>query len=123
MPALADGDGRFVLPERIAIEYKAFGGPGFDRSLIRPIPAGLQLVADFSVAGADEPGTANGDATSLTLSVGFPSCVRVDAEGRPMLASADHRSHLAYSSGGTDRADGCPASHPYRIPQLTYAVS
>lgn len=50
--------------------------------------------------------------TQLVLSIVFPDCwdgVNLD--------SADHRSHMAFSSGGS-----CPATHPVTVPQLRLAL-
>ncbi len=46
--------------------------------------------------------------TNLELQVNFPNC----ADGKP--TSTDHRSHMAYSSGGR-----CPASHPIPVPAVS----
>lgn len=48
----------------------------------------------------------------------FPACVQVDGNGKPVLDSANHKSHVAYFSG-----NGCPSSHPYIMPQVSYHVS
>src|SRR4029077_18304378 len=50
----------------------------------------------------------SGAPTNLELQVNFPDC----SDGKP--ASADHRSHMAYSSGGR-----CPASHPIPVPAIS----
>jgi hypothetical protein len=46
--------------------------------------------------------------TNLELQVNFPDC----SDGR--ATSADHRGHMAYSSGGR-----CPASHPVPVPAIS----
>jgi len=46
--------------------------------------------------------------TNLELQVNFPDC----SDGK--ATSADHRSHMAYSSGGR-----CPASHPVAVPAIS----
>jgi hypothetical protein len=46
--------------------------------------------------------------TNLELQVNFPDC----SDGR--ATSADHRSHMAYSSAGR-----CPASHPIPVPAIS----
>ena len=49
----------------------------------------------------------------------FPSCW----DGKN-LDSPDHASHVAYSTDGLVLSgDGCPASHPVRIPQLMYEMN
>jgi hypothetical protein len=49
----------------------------------------------------------------------FPQCLATDEAGRPISASPD-QSHFHY--GGSAGPSGCPESHPYRIPQVTYKL-
>ncbi|MEM9654652.1 MAG: sigma-70 family RNA polymerase sigma factor, partial [Actinomycetota bacterium] len=122
MPAVLRADGAVADPELILVEYKAFGGPDFDRSTIQPIPPGLQLVAEPEVANSlDRVGGAGADEDGIMVRVLFPTCLRVDPGGRPVLSSPDRTSHLSYPAAG-ERANDCPDSHPYRIPQLGYLV-
>ncbi|MDU9005172.1 DUF1996 domain-containing protein [Sedimentitalea todarodis] len=122
IPALFNEAGDVVLPTIINNYYKSWV---LDRSKIRPIPAGLQILANDKVLGS------SGVAVSaieqeiwsatfrvfphdgLSIEIRFPDCVAVDANGKPVLTSPGGTSHVAYSSGN------CPASHPYTIPQLT----
>ncbi len=121
MPGLFDRDGQIVLPEKILVEYKTFVGPGVDRTAVQPIPAGLQLVVNAAVAGApDSSRTSGGDGSTTSFAIRFPECVETDGAGAPVLSSVDNTSHLAHA--GAQTANGCPNSHPYRIPQLTYKV-
>jgi hypothetical protein len=96
---------------------------------IRAFPAGLRIIAGNSRATGPQPtsvfywGCAHdenaGQLTSppqctdqLRAHIVFPNCwdgVNLD--------SADHHSHMAYSSGGR-----CPADHPVALPRLTIAV-
>ena len=46
----------------------------------------------------------------------FPACVQMN-NGQPVLDSPNHKSHVAYFSG-----NGCPPSHPYIMPQVSYHV-
>ncbi|MEM9562924.1 MAG: DUF1996 domain-containing protein, partial [Actinomycetota bacterium] len=129
MPTVVDADGRVVLPDLILVEYKAFGGPAFDRSTVEAIPAGLRLVADPSVTNSPERvGGAAADPDRwpddrVRLQVSFPSCVAVDGTGDPVLGSLDDTTHLAYPGASGAAPNDCPASHPYRIPQLSYLVT
>ena len=50
--------------------------------------------------------------SSLRLQVNFPNCW----DGR-QLDSANHKSHMAYSSGGS-----CPSSHPVAVPALSLVI-
>ncbi|MEM7326062.1 MAG: DUF1996 domain-containing protein, partial [Actinomycetota bacterium] len=121
IPSLHNDRGEAVLPESVFVYYKSFGGPDFDRRTIRPIPAGLEMLATRSVRGAaDYHFGAGGTASEVELKVSFPECVAVDRGGRPVLSSRDNVSHLSYAGAGGP--SGCPSSHPYRIPQVTYVV-
>lgn len=99
---------------------------------VRPFPAGLKMVAGdasaraaqssevafWSCASAPDlrsstipacPGARRG----LQLHVNFPDCW----DGK-RLDSANHQSHMAYSSEGA-----CPASHPVAVPSLSVQIS
>jgi Domain of unknown function (DUF1996) len=121
MPALFNDADEAVLPESVFVYYKSFGGPGFDRSTIRPIPAGLEMLASGTVANSGEWAfKLSGSATEVDLMVLFPTCLQVDGSGAPVLSSPDHVSHLSYQYGSGP--SNCPPSHPYRIPQVIYSV-
>lgn len=121
VPALFNASNEVVLPESIFVYYKSFGGPGFDRSTLQPIPVGLEMLASRNVAGArDGHFRISGSGTSTELMIGFPECIAVDPSGSPVLSSADNVSHLSYPAGGGP--SGCPASHPYRVPQVSYIL-
>jgi hypothetical protein len=55
----------------------------------------------------------------LVVRIKFPDCLQLDANGRPLLDSADHRSHMidavVPATGGKAT---CPTSHPYPVPRL-----
>ncbi len=121
MPALFDASGQVVLPEQAWVEYKTFGSAGFDRSLINPIPSGLQMLSDPAVANSDRNNGGSGGGAATDLVVRFPECLAVGADGNPILSSPDHTSHLSFA--GADTTSGCPASHPYRIPQISYKLT
>ena len=121
IPAVYDQDGQVVLPETVFVYYKSFGGPGFDRTTIQPIPVGLEMLASRRVANAsDHHFRVGGASDHLELMIQFPECVRVDGAGRPVLSSPDNVAHLSYPGGGGPT--GCPTTHPYRIPGLSYVV-
>ncbi len=121
IPALFNDRSEVVLPESVFVYYKSFGGPAFDRTTIRPIPAGLQMLATRAVPNSgDYHFRVGGSSSIVELHVAFPECVQVDAAGRPVLSSTDNVSHLSYAGAGGP--SGCPSSHPYRIPQLSYVV-
>ena len=124
-PALFDARGQVVLPETIFVYYKSFGNEAsFDRGTIRPIPDGLEMLANRDVANVHAPGafTVAPHGGGLRVRVRFPNCLAVDAGGNPVLASDDNVSHLAYESARSGNPNLCPDSHPYRIPQLSYII-
>lgn len=127
-PAVFNQAGEALVPEALFLYYKSFlGGTNTDRSTIRPIPNGLQMLASRQVAGAIDRffEVKVGEHLSwgnLQLKVSFPQCVAVDGAGAPVLASADNISHLSYANDYNSPSN-CPDSHPYRIPQLTYSMN
>lgn len=95
---------------------------------VQPFPAGLKMIAGdadatrpqsnavvaWSCGGIGSPGRfaavpACSMHQALQLRVDFPNCWN----GRN-LDSADHKRHMAYSSGAR-----CPASHPVPVPTIT----
>ncbi len=122
MPALFNSADEAVIPESIFVYYKSFGGPGFQRSTIQPIPSGLEMLATTDIRGAGEWAFRyGGNDDGIEMKIRFPECIAVDGGGRPVLASGDNISHLSYATeNGT--ASGCPSSHPYRIPTVSYVV-
>lgn len=118
-------NGRAVEPVAAQIYYRR-------RTLarVRPFPPGLKMIAgDHGASGPQgmrvtfwNCGVASGlpasptvprcpdaAAGSLRLHVSFPDCW----DG-VSLDSADHRSHMAYSTGGR-----CPATHPVAVPAIS----
>ena len=59
------------------------------------------------------PPTQCGDNTTLVVRIFFPDCLQVDANGQPVVDSADHRSHMVDAT-----STGCPSTHPYPVPRL-----
>ncbi len=114
-----------VHPDRLHAYYR--WGQVNDYARIRPIPAGLKMVAGNSMATAPQSTQVVGwncgvqgarlydhpiSCTSghkVVLHVFFPNCW----DGKH-LDSADHRSHMAYSYHGS-----CPASHPVAVARLS----
>jgi hypothetical protein len=95
---------------------------------IHPFPAGLKMVAgdpdartaqntavvSWTCGGVGSPARFSvvpscSENNTLQLRVHFPNCWN----GRS-TDSADHKRHMAYSSGGR-----CPASHPVGVPTIT----
>jgi len=126
VPALLDRSGTPVRPERIEVYYKT-GYLGLASNEIKKIPEGLRMVSGNAKASAPQEHSYwgchdnyVGHKTSVpncgandypTMVVEFPQCW----DGKN-LDSTDHISHMAYADGG------CPASHPYAIPAITFNV-
>jgi hypothetical protein len=97
---------------------------------VEPFPPGFKLIAGNAAArtpqsrrvtfwscGGPEvsstlPTCSGHRRSSLRLHVNFPNCW----DGR-RLDSADHKSHMAYSSAGR-----CPASHPAEVPAISLEI-
>ena len=127
VPALYDND-VLVQPTKSVAYYRP--GVGVDPTTLQPYPPGLMIIAGN--AGAEQPQSAA--VVAWTCGVGIernalpPTC----SASRPLrmlitfpdcwdgvhVDSADHRSHMAYSSGGV-----CAASHPVPVPQLQFSVA
>lgn len=125
-PTLSVG-GRTIEPLAIVAFYIRRTSDAVD-----PFPAGLKVIAGDATAqtaqssrltfwscairGAERsstiptcPGTRRG---GLRLHVNFPNCWDGDR-----LDSANHKSHMAYSSEGV-----CPSSHPVEVPALSLVI-
>ncbi len=145
MPALYSGgsgpDRQIVLPSDITIYYKSYAP-----DIVQPLPQGVEFLAgNISAGGAhgvsfvanqrltwgcyepnrglivEDRSTIPTDCTpdqTIQAVVQFPQCIATDASGDPVLRSADHLSHTMQ----VDNNDACPASHPYRVPQISYLV-
>jgi hypothetical protein len=121
-----------IKPLDVTIYYRRLTG-----AAVQPFPRGLEMVAGNSHAvtaqspavtqwycgvlksafyGPMRRSTASAyrgmprcaAPTNLELQVNFPNC----SDGK--ATSADHRSHMAYSSGAR-----CPASHPIPVPAIS----
>jgi hypothetical protein len=75
------------------------------------------------VSGDTIPACLVGEA--LWVQVHLPNCLALNADGSPMVDSADHRSHAAYmeawptwTSPTPGKAYRCPLDHPFEIPQI-----
>jgi Domain of unknown function (DUF1996) len=126
VPALL-ADGVPVKPVKSTAYYRA--GLGVDPKSVQPYPFGLKIVAGEAHPAApqslavvawscgagirrDVTPTACPSSRNLRMLVTFPDCWNgVD------LDSADHRSHMSYSSAGE-----CSSTHPTPVPQLQFSV-
>jgi hypothetical protein len=92
-----------------------------DPASVKPFPPGLKIVTvqGKNVEWRCQNGTwsttpptqcSNG---KLVVRIFFPDCLQVDANGRPLLDSADHRSHMVDAGSA-----GCPSDYQYPVPRL-----
>lgn len=124
-PAMIDTrDGRPLAPTLIHVYYKT-GYNGIANGAVKPWPAGFRMIAGSASSTAPQGGivsyTCNGGTTTtsipacsgtMAMNVRFPQCwdgVNLD--------SPDHKSHVAYPSGGR-----CPSTHPVPTPELTIGI-
>jgi hypothetical protein len=117
-------DGRPLAPQNIDVYYKT-GYAGIRDADIRPWPRGFRMIAGSASStsaqngiigyscnrGPDQPSIPNCSGT-VTMSVTFAQCW--DGVN---LSSPDHKSHVAFPSGGR-----CPSSHPVPTPELALHV-
>jgi hypothetical protein len=123
-PALLDGRGNVVVPERIILYYKSKR-----MNEVEAMPQGLKMVVGNMDAESFQVsqflswscGTSGfsraksnriqpcGSGEYLTASISFPQCW----DGR--LDSPDHRSHMYMVAP----EQPCPGSHPRRLPQIS----
>ena len=125
-PALYEGDA-MLQPTGSVAYYRP--GEGVDPTSLQPYPDGLEMIAgDSSALDAQSTSVVAWTCgTGIARDANPPTC----AAGRPLrmlvtfpdcwngadVDSADHRSHVAYSSHGA-----CPADHPVPVPQLQFSV-
>jgi hypothetical protein len=137
VPAVHDASGQVVVPDYFQLYYKGNGTQDMIRA-IQTNPNGLRMLAGFDMDDMDG-GSANpdvpepewsclggprsptipdcADGQQVQVAVRFPMCWN----GRD-VDSPDHRSHMAYGTGGDGwitAEGGCPASHPVHLPELT----
>ena len=146
MPALLDGPAaprNVVIPDEMVVYYKS------KSRKVRPLPRGLQLLGGNVLPGGTPGGSfgpdvfgqyyelfwscgASGDirnqgstiptnclpGDSINATIRLPQCIAVDAANQPVLSSPDHLSHALRINDQQE----CPASHPYRIAEISYLV-
>lgn len=118
VPALYRADGTAVQPRSMSAYYRAVGKDG---ASIQAPPADLRIISSEATwvcpgtLGLSDP--LNGcPIGNLQLQLRFPDCwdgVNLD--------SADHRSHMAFSSR-VDNEVQCPDSHPVSVPLVDLHV-
>jgi Domain of unknown function (DUF1996) len=106
--------GRLVHPDRLHSYYR--WGQVKDYAGIRPMPAGLKMVAGNPHATSRQPTNvvAWGCGVQGAALSDHPVSCRRGQKIVLHLDSPDHRSHMAYSYHGS-----CPKSHPVSVPRLS----
>ena len=119
----SDPNDPYVALNALQVYYKT-GYRGVESEAVRNFPAGLRMIAGTAASTSAQPtnivhyscddarlrSTLGSCAPGqiLVMSIVFPQCwdgVNLD--------SPNHKSHMAYASGG------CPASHPVALPEIT----
>ncbi|HEY0117179.1 MAG TPA: DUF1996 domain-containing protein [Cellulomonas sp.] len=137
VPSLEEnGQYQFASDESIqlAVYYKRAGGHA-GVPVAQAIPQGLRMIAGDMMATTPQDDVwfkcadVNDSGNQSQLVKGFPSCgsnqhiieelLFPDCWDGVHLDSANHKSHMAYSSGP---AATCPADHPVKLPQITFEV-
>jgi hypothetical protein len=135
IPAMHNAQGKVVIPYYFEIYYVGSGTTQEVQS-IQAFPNGLRMIAGFDMAGPNsivadwqclsDSGSQSAKTTTIPrncpagdivrASIRFPMCWNGQA-----LDSGNHRSHMAYGTGGggfiTAQA-ACPASHPIHLPEV-----
>lgn len=96
---------------------------------------GIAQQLSSTIPGADAIGTANDapacpDGMDIRATIQFPQCIATDnglSTGEPVLTNPDFVSHTHMLYNFTFnyglQNDDCPASHPYRVPQISYLIN
>ena len=135
VPALIDTrTGTPVVPTTNGVYYKT-GYNGIAPSAVKPFPAGLRMIAgDAKNATASGPHRWQCISPTLGYAIWFGKEISATQEcpvGNTLqmevffpqcwdginLDSPDHKSHMAYPSGGK-----CPATHPVPTSEITFNV-
>lgn len=139
VPTMIDTDNATVVPGWDTMSFEAYYKSGYEGVAAQDIvdyPAGLRMIAGDPARTSPHGqiwqspvwySCRNGSAEDsqvitdcapgdiMVMHVEFPQCwdgVNLD--------SPDHKSHMAYGAGWPDQ--GCPASHPVPLTQITYNV-
>jgi len=129
VPSLIDANNGALVPTGIGIYYKS-GYQGISPQDVSPtLPIGLKIIAGDARATSPQASYVSWECRSTgERSTAIPACPQGSYLQSHILFpqcwdgvnldSADHKSHMAYGQYG----NGCPASHPVAIPEITYNV-
>lgn len=150
MPAMVDADGAVIHPEAITLYYKShrvddldgtyphglqmaagFNKQGTHNQSFRAserLSWGCYNGSSTTAIRASIPGTVSAPCPAgqpIQATIQFPQCIAVE-DGEPVLTSTNFVDHtlMLFSESGNygDQGKSCPASHPYRVPQISYLV-
>ena len=137
-PAVFNNNNELVLPEQEFVYYKTFMNADSNYDNLQIIPNGLQMLATKSTLNAKEDDfpakyTTKDGKEVLFLGISFPSCLATENgewNGRPILSYQNMpgeqgnivNSHVAYPGGPDKNQMGCPATHPYRTPNMSLKI-
>lgn len=131
VPGLYNSAHQRIPARRMTVYYR--DRPQESRA-VTPFPPDFRMIAGAPVAGVwgfNCDGTAlkttalidcsrqSPGHTFVRATVIFPNCGKLDAAGKVIRDSSDHRSHVAYPI--SEKA-GCPASHPIKLPHVKVNV-
>ena len=119
--------GSIVKASRAVFYYRA---DYKDPKAVKAYPPGLKIVPNTHVTWRCEgdpytyttvpPKQCN---DGLGVRIVVPDCLAKDAQGNPLTDSADHRSHMAYSTrSSTTGKNVCPSTHPISVPELQMVI-
>jgi hypothetical protein len=130
VPSLLNNGQRIGGEQTVFVYYQKAGGK--NGPAVKPLPTGLRMIAGSMASTASNPNPDYATSWScggggggphynhiplcgslgpLHASIDFPNCW----DGKH-LDSADHKSHMAYSSS----TGACPAAHPVSLPQVHF---
>lgn len=146
MPAMMNGKGGVVRPDYVSVYYKRLpaSSPNCQKQGLAcvDLPRGLRFIFGYNMINpaASPTGAAYFTCDGPTAVPGTYRDIVTAAKNCPLgnrlgaiinaphcwdgknLDSADHRSHVAYTSYGDWGYEKCPTTHPYVIPTFTMGV-
>jgi len=143
VPAFIDTNGNVPIPNDALIYYKAYYGPDSSPGLTQVYPQGMRLISGMAMATAPQPGHdgfrelffrcykpgTGGSNPINTKSVTIPDCgsdryLEMNVKFQTCWNEQDpsnYRNNAAYSDVWPT-SGSCPASHPYKLPQMEYRI-
>jgi hypothetical protein len=130
-PTLLNASGQRIPARRMTVYYR---DRPVESARVTPFPPDFRMIAGAPTNGVwgfncdglvlspsvriNCSGQTSGH-TYVRATVIFPNCGKLDASGRVVTDSPDHRSHVAYP---ISQRQGCPATHPIQLPHVKMNV-